>query len=200
MGGEASLPGSPPWRAVVCSCKAGLLSTLFPSSSNDLDYAFLNSSIFFLRKWCLVYFGLPRDFLFLLCLHKPLSCSWELSRTAGMTWLWGMWSCCFSRSGRGERIFSWKLSIRFANKEISNMRIFSIMLQVSFFLFKHKKFWLFYFFMNAVPKTNGPFWVEIMVFTIWGEKRRIGDSKWDSAIGLVKVINNKRFQGHVRNQ
>lgn len=193
MGGEASLPGSPPWRA-------GLLSTLFPSSSNDLDYAFSNSSFFFLRKWCLVYFGLPRDFLFLLCLHKPLSCSWELSRTAGMTWLWGMWSCCFSRSGRGERIFSWKLSIRFANKEISNMRIFSIMLQVSFFLFKHKKFWLFYFFMNACSKNKWPILGRNNGFHYLGGKEKEWGFKMEQCHWSVKVIKNKRFQGHVRNQ
>lgn len=81
----------------------------------------------------------PWDFL---SLRKCLFCSLELSRTTETTWPWGMWSCCFSRSGPGGRIFSWKLSIRFANKEISSMRIFSIMSQVSFFLFKHSKFWL----------------------------------------------------------
>ena len=47
-------------------------------------------------------------------------------------WRWGTWSCCFSRSGRGERPpFLESCQIRFASKETSNMRIFSIMLQIS---------------------------------------------------------------------
>lgn len=118
--------------------------------ANDLYHAFSYNCIFSDIWYILDYSVISFSF----CLHKSLSCSFELSRTAGMTWHWDMWSYCFSKSGREERIFSWKLSIRFANKEISNMRIFSIMLQVSFFLFKHKKFW--FFWMNGT-KTNEPF-------------------------------------------
>lgn len=105
------------------------------------------------------------DFLDLFLLHKTLSYSWELLRTTEMTWRWAMWLYFSSRSGRGERTFSWKPSVRFASKEISSMRTSSAMLQVSFLWMRHNHFWMF----STVHPAGWTILVEILLFLFVGK-------------------------------
>lgn len=103
---------------------------------------FTTSFIVFIVMICSVYWPLgpllgsniwcALDFFLV---YNILSYSWELLQTTEMTWHWAMWLYCSSRSGHGERTFSWKPSVRFASKETSSMRTSSAMWQVSFWMF-----------------------------------------------------------------
>lgn len=133
------------------------------------------------------------DFLDLFLLHKTLSYSWELLRTTEMTWRWAMWLYFSSRSGRGERTFSWKPSVRFASKEISSMRTSSAMLQVSFLWMKHNHFWMFS--TSASYRMNHS--SRDTAFPVCGERRRTEHQKWAVAVALWKSVTfqSSRNQG-----